>query len=405
MKAEVAEAEKIVRKFGKPKTAADAKKPKFALQETTSTPYAAADEAEQAAAASAAAAKEAKEFDELDTSTEDERRAMRDWAYPPDQAEASGAAEMDGSESKSKEETDAASAEGQERTKPPLSDIEYLRTQAHKDKAGSLRDNINSHLESNPNLSDEDRERANRVLSALESHHGVDGVPSKEQSKELKELASHAGDLGKKKYEEKESPKDRAASKLNAFNYLVGKMKEGAARGKAIGRAAASPGGAAAVAGQVLDYGVSGASSAGHKLLSGTTRGTGESESDESKETDETDETKTSESGKPGDTDINAADLSAARSEATDQEKWESWKEQYKQRSGDQPQFPTGFKTMTRTPADEERATSSGSEAPTPNSASDTKKSLQQAKRLHANTAQKAKELLVRYKHTGSYPY
>lgn len=248
----------------------------------------------------------------------------------------------------------------------PSTDMEHLRVKSHVDKASSLRDNIYSHLESNPDLSDSDMERAQMVLEALERHHDLDTVPTKEQAQELSELSRHAGSLGKEfkaKKEKGEKTRDSREA-LSAFNYLVGKMREGASRGQAIGRAAVSPGGAGATATQTLGYGVSGAVGVGHSLLSA--KNTGATSDEETKTDEESTESEQSDSN------LDAADLSAERSsessQNSEQQRWDSWKKQYESdvESGNAPEFPTGFERKDTAPADEAARSGSSSKEQTP---------------------------------------
>lgn len=76
---------------------------------------------------------------------------------------------------------------------------------AHKDHTGraqSLSDNIASHLEGNPEMSDSDRAKLEQVQEALKEHTGHEKTPTKDHTKNLKELEKMAGAHGKEAFQE-----------------------------------------------------------------------------------------------------------------------------------------------------------------------------------------------------------
>lgn len=94
--------------------------------------------------------------------------------------------------------------------KKPSSDSEKAEHSAYTQQAKTARENIQSHMDNNPDLSDEDREKLQAAHAALEAHEGSERMPTKEQSAEAKKMHSVAGKHGKESYQ---SPEDKAAAK------------------------------------------------------------------------------------------------------------------------------------------------------------------------------------------------
>jgi type IV secretory pathway VirJ component len=128
-------------------------------------------------------------------------------------------------------------------------------------------------LDQNLDLSDSDREKAEHILSALEEHHGVENVPSKDQSSQLKELHKLAGNLGKPyKATDEEGESSGGGTtyhgrKGSVLGYLADSVRSGVAGSAGLAAAATSPYGAGRVGQETVNYGIQGAVSVGHKLL------------------------------------------------------------------------------------------------------------------------------------------
>jgi hypothetical protein len=195
------------------------------------------------------------------------------------QAEKEKATEAKASSKKQSLQERVAAAEEARKPKAPESDVDRAKVADHSGRAQKMRENIQSHLDNNPELSDAERNLAQSVLSASEQHAGMENVPTSEHSKELKELERMSGSMGKKKFEDKPdkpAPAARGSSRAGTaspLNYLASKMRQGWAQGSAMGSAAVSPTGAGRLGTQVIDYGLSGAAGLGHAMLQGASGG------------------------------------------------------------------------------------------------------------------------------------
>ena len=156
--------------------------------------------------------------------------------------------------------------------KPPVTDLDHARVADHQGKAKKLRESLESHMAQNPNMSEEEHAKAESVLKELEKHEQMDMVPGGEHNAELKELQKISGDLGKKQYEPEKDGEGGsgggASSVDTGGNYAFNMLHQGRALSHGLAASATSPHGAAGQAGsQVINYGVSGATHAGHRLL------------------------------------------------------------------------------------------------------------------------------------------
>ena len=195
------------------------------------------------------------------------------------QAEKEKAVEAKASSKKQSLQERVAAAEEARKPKAPESDVDRAKVADHSGRAQKMRENIQSHLDNNPDLSDAERNLAQSVLSASEQHSGMETVPTSEHSKELKDLERMSGSMGKKKFEAKEDKPAAGggggsrAGTASPLNYLASKMRQGWAQGSALGSAAVSPTGAGRLGTQVIDYGLSGAAGLGHAILQGASGG------------------------------------------------------------------------------------------------------------------------------------
>lgn len=147
--------------------------------------------------------------------------------------------------------------------KPPQTDLDHARVADHQGKARKLRENIESHMSQNPNMSPEDKAKSERILSELDKHENMTMIPGSDHQSELKELEKLSGEHGKQAYE----PEDDSSGGDSGPS-AVNMLRAGSAIGGGIAAAAASPRGqAGAITGQLINYGASGASAAGHRLL------------------------------------------------------------------------------------------------------------------------------------------
>lgn len=158
--------------------------------------------------------------------------------------------------------------------KKPESDIEHAKVADHKSKAKELRTNLESHINNNPDLSPEDREKAQRIINVLKEHENVEGVPSEKQSKELKEVSTLSGKHGKKPHQEriKKEEKQKTEERMTADTggpSTASIIGGGQALGAAIAAAATSPEAAGGIGSAVVNYATTGlfGSGPGHKLL------------------------------------------------------------------------------------------------------------------------------------------
>ncbi len=182
-------------------------------------------------------------------------------------------------QAKEQEKTKAAEAKQQakvagEQPQPPQSDLDHARVADHKAQAKKVRENIESHMQGNPDMSPEEKARAERVLSELEKHENMDMVPGSAHQGELKELQKLAGEHGKKPFEAEGGEEGGAAPPAprhnygNSGGYVLPMLHSGRALGTGLAASATSPYGAAGHLGpQIVSYGVTGATTAGHRLL------------------------------------------------------------------------------------------------------------------------------------------
>ena len=101
--------------------------------------------------------------------------------------------------------------------KPKQEDFEMKKPQSaaenavHKEytqSANKARENLQSHLENNPDLSPEEKQKLQAVYEALEGHVSSERMPSKDQQKELKEMIKVAGKHGKEAYQAPEESEE-----------------------------------------------------------------------------------------------------------------------------------------------------------------------------------------------------
>jgi len=166
--------------------------------------------------------------------------------------------------------------------KPPENDLDHARVGDHTGRAKALRDKVQSHLDGNPDMSDEDRSKAERIMSALDGHANMENVPTKQHASELKELHKLAGEMGKKPYagggggEEGADTGGASAAGLaprpqrnrgSTLDYLMGKVEEGVSEAPGMASAVTSAGGAGRLGSQAVNYGIHGAIGVGHQLL------------------------------------------------------------------------------------------------------------------------------------------
>lgn len=195
------------------------------------------------------------------------------------QAEKEKAAEAKASSKKQSLQERVAAAEEARKPKAPESDVDRAKVADHSGRAQKMRENIQSHLDNNPDLSDAERNLAQSVLSASEQHSGMETVPTSEHSKELKDLERMSGSMGKKKFEAKEDKPAAGggggsrAGTASPLNYLASKMSQGWAQGAGLAGAATSATGAGRLGTQAINYGVSGAAGLGHSILQGASAG------------------------------------------------------------------------------------------------------------------------------------
>ncbi|NJL53699.1 hypothetical protein HC928_00240 [bacterium] len=183
-------------------------------------------------------------------------------------------------EAKGQEKAAKQEAKGQEKASEPEAarvpsrPIEEAKVSAHRSRAQNMRQNIESHLEGNPNMSDADRELANQILQELEKHENRQFVPTREVDAELKELEKLGAKMGKKPYEAPSEPDVGSGPRRDNAGYILSQFHTGRAVGAGLAASATSPyGGAGHLAPQIAGYGMQGATAIGHKLLQGVDDG------------------------------------------------------------------------------------------------------------------------------------
>lgn len=85
--------------------------------------------------------------------------------------------------------------------KTPDTDVEHAKVSDHTSRASQLHENVSSHLEGNEELTDQQKEKLQRVQDALKEHTELEKVPTDQHAKELKELEKLSGEHGKKAHE------------------------------------------------------------------------------------------------------------------------------------------------------------------------------------------------------------
>lgn len=155
---------------------------------------------------------------------------------------------------------------------PPQTDLDHARVADHQSKAKKLREALQAHIAQNPNMSPEDQQKANLIMSELGKHEQLDMVPGKDHVSELKELQQLAGEHAKLPKEGEEGfgvgGVGAQAATDTGGNYAMNMIHQGRALGHGLGASATNPHGAGGQLGsQVINYGVSGVAHAGHRLL------------------------------------------------------------------------------------------------------------------------------------------
>ncbi|MHA2068894.1 MAG: hypothetical protein ACXABY_31410, partial [Candidatus Thorarchaeota archaeon] len=173
-----------------------------------------------------------------------------------------------------------------EEVRPPQSDMEHAQLADHKAKAESMKNNIQSHLDSidaDPNMSPEEKESVTQklkgLLSSLDNHAKLDTLPTKDQSAEMKEISKLAGEHGKKAYEPPKAGEEAATKTKTTTTTtgggrlnLRGAFESGRRVGAAAARAAQDPYGAGDLGPQALNLASRGVLSAGGHLLNSPKR-------------------------------------------------------------------------------------------------------------------------------------
>lgn len=173
-------------------------------------------------------------------------------------------AKADEKQAAKQQQMDAQNAADQ--PQPPQTDLDHARVQAHQAKAKKMRESLETHMSQNPDMSPEDRQKAQHIIAELQKHEQMDMVPGKAHTAELKELEQLSGDHGKPP---KPGGEESATGSVDTGgNYAMNMIHQGRALGHGLAASATSPYGAAGQAGsQVVNYGISGATHAGHRLL------------------------------------------------------------------------------------------------------------------------------------------
>lgn len=190
----------------------------------------------------------------------------------------SAAEKQQAKQAKVEEKNKAAEAKQQaklagQQPSPPQTDLDHARVADHKTKAQELRTNLESHMANNPGMSPEEKAKAERIMNELQKHEQMEMVPGSAHESELKELQKLAGEHGKKPYEAETGDGEAATSATrstfgNAGGYVLPMLHSSRALGAGLAAAATSPYGAAGQIGpQIVNYGLSGATTAGHRLL------------------------------------------------------------------------------------------------------------------------------------------
>lgn len=165
-----------------------------------------------------------------------------------------------------------AKAQG-EMPKMPQSDLDHARMQDHKAKAQKIRANLES-AAADPNISPEEKEKHKRILAELDKHENLEHVPGSDHQAELKEIEKLAGERGKKAFSPETATEEDSDGGTTPRPYdsggstVLAMLNAGRGLGQGMAASATSPYGAAGHLGsQIVNYGVTGAVTAGHRLL------------------------------------------------------------------------------------------------------------------------------------------
>lgn len=229
---------------------------------------------------------------QIHTPTPEDRKALRELAS---RAKEHGAHEHHDDYKAKQEATQAKEQAKQQKeqakqARPPQNEMEEAQLNEHKNKMQEQADLLQAKLESDPELSDEDKKHLQSAIEHYTNEAQRDTLPGQDESKKTKEFdklmgrhikdaktPKEGGEAPAPKQEKpvsEQSARARGTSLLQAYN-------RGGAFGAKMAHSAYSPYGGGETA-SLVDYAGSGALRAGHKLL-GPKRGGGSS-SDKPKE-------------------------------------------------------------------------------------------------------------------------
>lgn len=162
----------------------------------------------------------------------------------------------------------AAPQGGSEQAEAVRPEVAAAQHSDHSNRAKQLQDNINSHMQSNPNMGPAQKEHAQKVLEALQAHQNMQAPPNAQQMKELRDLHGMAGTMQKPYQQPTTGGGDDEMQGVNMDNFALQQLQAGRQAGAGMAASATSPYGAAGQLGpQIVNYGINGATSAGHSLL------------------------------------------------------------------------------------------------------------------------------------------
>lgn len=174
------------------------------------------------------------------------------------------------SKDKAKAEKEAA-AQAAAQPRQPADEMDNIRVADHKAKAQKLRAALESHLTSPEGMSPEDQAKAEGILSQLDEHENMNMVPGSAHTQNLAELSKLAGAHSKPYKGEGEAAVTGGSSTNTSdpfHNFTYNMLHQGRALGSTAAASATDPYGRAGQLGSsTIQYGVSGATSAGHHLL------------------------------------------------------------------------------------------------------------------------------------------
>jgi hypothetical protein len=104
----------------------------------------------------------------------------------------------------------------------PVTSEEHAKLQDHTDRVKKVRENLQSHIENNPDLSDSDKAKLQNLHDSLDGHDSIDHLPTKDMESSLKTAEKIGAKHGKEAYadasvgKDPESPLDHAAVKDHA---------------------------------------------------------------------------------------------------------------------------------------------------------------------------------------------